>query len=265
MLNGTLPALQLGTVDLLTTYIKLAGSLDERLIIWWMKGKRYGTLGSHATPLFGMEVGRFFRFFRQANGSFTLAMFELSYYTDSATGRLLERFPNPFTGAVNDVMHLARRPLICQYTAAGRFIPALRNSLVHCRSQVIPVFVNGDRVRIGSRVNAVMLSPFPKTPNTRINDYITVTGRRSDLLNPGTKSAPAALSYQNVQPWEPWMKMGDQPGQMMSWATGHKYESLAEMPSDYLKMARAVHPWLIRDPIETLAVQAQKIRDSSVG
>ena len=265
MLNGTLPALQLGAVDLLTPYIKLAGSLDERLIIWWMKGKRYAIVEAQATPLCGVEVGRFYRFFRQTNGSFTLAMFELSYYTDSATGKLLERFPNPFTGAVNDVIHLARRPVICQYTAAGRFIPALNNSVLRYRSQVLPVFVNGDRVRIGSSVNAVMLSPFPKTPYTRINDYITVTGRRSDLLDPRTKSAPAALSYQNVQPWEPWMKMGDQPGQMTSRATGRKCESLAEMPSDYLKMARAVHPWLIRDPIETLAVRVQKIRNSSVG
>lgn len=230
-----------------------------------MKGKRYGIIGSHATPLFNVEVGRFFRFFEQAKGSFNLAMFELSYYTDSATGKLLERFSNPFTGAVNDVMRLARRPFISQYTAADRFFPALKNSAASYRSQVMPLFVDGDRVEIGSRVNAMMPSPFPKTPNTRINEYITVTGRRSDLLDPCTKSAPAELSYQNIQPWEPWMMMGDQPGQMVSWATGRKYESLAGMPSGYLKMARAVHPWLIRDPIETLAVQARKIRDLSVG
>ena len=230
-----------------------------------MKGKRYGIIGSHATPLFNVEVGRFFRFFEQAKGSFNLAMFELSYYTDSETGKLLERFSNTFTGADNDVMRLARRPFISQYTAADRFFPALKNSAASYRSQVMPLFVDGDRGEIGSRVNAMMPSPFPKTPNTRINEYITVTGRRSDLRDPFTKAVPAELSYRNIQPWEPWMMMGDQPGQMVSWATGRKYESLAGMPSGYLKMARAVHPWLIRDPIETLAVQARKIRDLSVG
>ena len=230
-----------------------------------MKGKRYGIIGSHTKLLFNVEVGRFFRFFEQAKGSFKLAMFELSYYTDSATGKLLERFQNPFTGKVNDVMRLARRPFISQYTAAGRFLPVLKNSATSYRSQIMPIFVDGDRVQIGSRVNTIMPSPFPKTPNQRLNEYVTVTGRKSYLLDPWTKSAPAELSYQNIQPWEPWMMMDDQPGQMVGWATGRKYESLAEMPSGYLKMARAVHPWLIRDPIETLGVQTRKIRDLSVG
>lgn len=264
-LNAVLPAAPLGAADLLTPYIKLAGSLDERLIIWWLKGQRYGTVAAQATPLFGWEVGRFYQFFRQANGSFLLAMFQLGYYTDTNTGRLLERFPNPITGVVNDVTHLVRRPAICQYTAAGRFIPALNDSVVRYRSQVSPVSVKGDTVQIASSINAEMLSPFPGTPNRCINDHITVTGLRSDLLDPGTPSAPAALSYRNVEPWEPWMKMGNQSGQMTSWATGRKLESLAEMPTSYLEMARAVHPWLIRDPIETLAVQVQKIRNSLAG
>ena len=61
------------------------------------------------------------------------------------------------------------------------------------------------------------------------------------------------------------MKMGDRSGHMMGRASGLKLESLAEMPSAYLKMARAVHPWLIRDPIETLAVQVENIRNSAPG
>jgi hypothetical protein len=249
----------------LTTFIKLAGSLDERLVIWWVKGRRYGIVGAQATPLFGMEVGRFCRFFRQANGSFMLAMFELNYYTDTATGRLLEKFQNPYTGLVNEVMHVARRPIICQYTAAGQFVPAGNNRIRRYRGQLAAVSVSADTVRIESAVSAEMLSPFPKTPSTCINDYITAAGLRSDLQDPHTKSAPATLSYRTVQAWEPWMKMGDRSGHMTSWATGRKLEALAEMPSGYLEMARAVHPWLIRDPIETLAVQVENIRNSSLG
>ena len=61
------------------------------------------------------------------------------------------------------------------------------------------------------------------------------------------------------------MKMGGRSGHMTTWASGRKLESVAEMPSGYLEMARAVHPWLIRDPIETLAVQVEKIRNSAPG
>ena len=265
VLNGTVRAGPLGAAELLATFIKLAGSLDERLIVWWVKGRRYGIVRAQATPLFGMEVGRFCRFFRQANGSFTLAMFELSYHTDMATGRLLERFQNPYTGSVNEVMHVARRPIICQYTATGQFVPADKNRIRRYRGQLDAVSVSGGTVQIESTVNAEMLSPFPKTPSTCINDYITATGLRSNLQDPSTNSAPAALSYRNVQAWEPWMKMGDRSGYMTAWASGRKIESVAEMPPGYLEMARAVHPWLIRDPIETLAVQVEKIRDSAPG
>ncbi len=265
VLNGTLRAAPLGTAELLTTFIKLAGSLDERLVVWWVKGRRYGIVGAQATPLFGMEIGRFCRFFRQANGSFLLAMFELNYYTDTATGRLLEKFQNPYTGLVNEVVHAARRPIICQYTATGQFVPADKNRIRRYRGQLDAVSVRADTVQIESAVSAEVLSPFPKTPGRCINDYMTATGLRSDLQDPHTNSAPATLSYRTVQPWEPWMKMGDRSGHMTGWASGRKLEALAEMPSGYLEMARAVHPWLIRDPIETLAVQVENIRNSLLG
>ena len=265
MLNGTLGAAPLGAAELLTPFIKLAGSLDERLVVWWVKGRRYGIVGAQATPLFGMEVGRFCRFFRQANGSFMLAMFELSYYTDTVTGQLLEKFQNPYTGLVNEVMHVARRPDICHYTATGLYVPADKNRIRCYRGQLEAVSVGIDTIQIESAVSAEMLSPFPRTPSRRINDYTTATGLRSDLQDPRTMSAPAALSYRTVQAWEPWMKMGDRSGHMTGRASGRKLESLAELPPAYLQMARAIHPWLIRDPIETLSVQVENIRNSPAG
>ena len=56
-----------------------------------------------ATLLFGMKVGMFQRFIREPDGSFRVAMFELTYYTDLKTGRLLETFNNPYTGETNQV------------------------------------------------------------------------------------------------------------------------------------------------------------------
>ena len=55
------------------------------------------------------------------------------------------------------------------------------------------------------------------------------------------------------------MRMGDHPGEMMSRASGRKLARLEELPSDYLEMARSVHPWLIKDPIETLSAKVGQI------
>ena len=54
--------------ELLTAFMRLSGSLDDRLIIWWMEGLRYGVVDARAKLLFGMQVGMFHRFFRQADG-----------------------------------------------------------------------------------------------------------------------------------------------------------------------------------------------------
>ena len=85
--------------DLLDAYQRLSGSFDDRLVIWWMSGTRYGVVNAQSRALYGMEVGMFHRFYRQPDGSFRIAFFELTYYSDLATGALLESFENPYTSA----------------------------------------------------------------------------------------------------------------------------------------------------------------------
>ena len=48
------------------------------------------------------------------------------------------------------------------------------------------------------------------------------------------------------------MRMGNHPGHMMSRAAGRKLESVAEMPEDYLQIARRMHPRFIADPVAAL-------------
>ncbi len=55
--------------------MKLAAALDDRLIIWWMDGVRYGVVDAQAEPLYGMKIGLFQRYFQQPGGFWKLAMF----------------------------------------------------------------------------------------------------------------------------------------------------------------------------------------------
>lgn len=245
---------------LLRAYMKLGGALDDRLVIWWMNGLRYGVVGADVKPLFGMKVGMFHRFFRQRDGSYQLAMFELTYYTDLDTGRLLDIFQNPYTGEVNDVMHVRLGPTIRRQTSTGQIVDRDDSTIREYWSQLGPATVQGDHIWIATDVKAHIVLPFPKAPDIRINHYTTVLGRRSEVLDPERLSVPASLAFQNILKWEPWMKMGEHAGEMMSRASGCKLEDPSELPVDYLDMARAIHPWLIKDPIETLAVQVETIK-----
>ena len=78
----------------LTTFMRLAAALDDRLVIWWMTGIRYGVVDAICRPLHGMQVGMFHQFAKQADGTWRFAILELTYYTDLESGALLETYAN---------------------------------------------------------------------------------------------------------------------------------------------------------------------------
>jgi hypothetical protein len=237
--------------QLLTAFMRLSGSLDDRLIIWWMDGMRYGVVDAHATLLFGMKVGMFQRFFREPDGRFKVAMFELTYYTDLATGQLLETFANPYTGETNKVQHVRLGPEVRFMTATGIARPD--NPMVKAyASQLGPALIHDDDVWIPLDVEATIKFPKPTAPAIVLNHYTTIHGRLDDALNPALDSAPCELNFQNVLKWEPFFRMNDHPGHMMSRAAGRKLESVDDLPADYLAMAERMHGKYIADPIATL-------------
>ncbi len=261
------PSRTLSPQQTLWAWMKLAAALDDRLVIWWMDGVRYGVVDSQAQALYGMKIGLFQRYFEQPGGYWKLAMFELTYYTDLHTGKLLERYKNPYTGETNSVRHVRLGPEIRHQTIEGQLADPddkLTQQMLHDYSTSLgPVLINGDSLWIPTSVEARIVLPKPTAPDIRLSIYSTVMGSLRDAEDPELISAPCSFALQNILKWEPWMRMGNHPGEMMSRASGRKLARLEELPSDYLEMARAVHPWLIKDPIETLSAKVGQIKSAA--
>ena len=237
---------------LLAAYQRLSGSFDDRLIIWWMSGTRYGVVDAKVTALYGMEVGMFHRWYRQADGSFKAAFFELTYYTDPSTNTLLREFANTYTGRTDRVSQVRLGPEVRELSAAG--LGTTPSPLLQSyRSSLGPAVVNGATVWIPSTVEATIKFPKPSAPEILINIYTTVQGSLREALDDRLISASCSLEFHNVLKWEPWMQMGDHPGHMMSTASGRKLESVEELPPRYLAMAEEVHGKYIADPATLLA------------
>lgn len=251
------------SVDALTAYIKLGAALDDRLTIWWMDGLRYGVVDQRSELMYGMKVALFQRFFAQPDGTYKLAMFELTYYTDLESGELLEEYKNPYTGIVNRVQHVRLGPEIRQATASGSARPENDTNLSYFYTRLGPPLVHGDYIWITTDVQAGIKFPSPKAPRIRLNHYLTLHGQNSAVKDPAVLSAPASLGFHNILTWEPWMRMGDHPGEMMSHAAGRKLERVDELPSDYLAMAHRVHPTYIADPLATLDRRVAEIKEST--
>ena len=246
---------------LLEAYQRLSGSFDDRLIIWWMSGTRYGVVNAQSTALYGMKVGMFHRWYQQPDGSFKTAFFELTYYTDLQTGELLREFINPYTGAKNKVRHVRLGPEIRTLTTDGLISP--NNPMVHAyRSSLGPAVTSAERVWIPSSVEATIKFPKPAAPTILLNIYTTVQGSLADAFNQNLISAPCTFEFHNILKWEPWMQMGDHPGHMMSTASGRKMESVDELPANYTAMASEVHTKYIADPIASLEKYAAQLRQA---
>jgi hypothetical protein len=244
---------------LLEAYQRLSGSLDDRLIIWWMSGTRYGVVDARSTALYNMEVGMFHRWYRQPDGSFKAAFFELTYYSDPGSGTLLREFRNPYTGEINTVRHVRLGPEIRHLTVEGLATEA--NPMIReFRSSMGPAMVSGDRLWIPNSVEATIGFPKAGAPEILINIYTTVQGSLTDALNSKLVSAPCTFQFHNVLKWEPWMQMGAHPGHMMSIAAGRKLESVDQLPPAYLAMAEEVHGKYIADPLAALEKYAARLR-----
>ena len=243
--------------DLLTTFIRLAGSLDDRLIIWWMDGMRYGVVDAQATLLFGMKVGMFHRFIREQDGRYRVAMFELTYYTDLQSGQLLDTFDNPYTGETNRVRHVRLGPEI-RFMDAGGIVRPTDPMVKEYASNLGPALINNDDIWIPLDVEATIQFPKPTAPSIILNHYTTVHGNLQNATDPARTSAPAEINFQNVLKWEPFMRMGDHPGHMMSRAAGRKLESVDELPADYAAIASREHGKYFDDPEATLDKLLQK-------
>jgi hypothetical protein len=244
---------------LLEAYQRLSGSFDNRLIIWWMSGTRYGVVDAKTTPLYGMEVGMFHRWFQQPDGNFKAAFFELTYYTDLITGELLREFANPYTGKTNKVRHVRLGPEIRTLTPAGLSNPG--NPMVHdYRSSLGPAVTSDGRIWIPTSVEATIKFPKPGAPEILLNIFTTIQGGLTDAVNRKLLSAPCTLEFHNVLKWEPWMNMAEHPGHMMSTASGRKMESMEELPAEYIAMASMVHGKYIADPIATLEKHSSQLQ-----
>ncbi len=191
-------------------------------------------------------------------------MFELTYYTNLESGGLLREWDNPYTGAMNTVRHVRLGPEIRLQTDTGQSPDpdnaVLQSMVSEYHTTLGPEIISGEHIWLPTSVEGLITLPAKSAPAIRLNHYTTVAGRLEDALDERLASAPCTLAFQNVLHWEPWMRMGDHPGHLMSRAAGRKLDRVDELPAAYLAMAREVHPKLIADPEATLAGVSAQIR-----
>ena len=240
--------------DRLTALVKLRGSLDGSMVMWWMKGVRFGVVDDVVTPLFGMLIGSFQTVKPMPGKGYQLNMLEMSYFTDLETGKVLDTFTNPYNGKVCEVPEQRLGPYPVLLSPTGVVLPDVPPfDKVDLTTRVGPAVINGDDVWIRDDSTIKVDSDHPMMGKHTYNELVTYRGKLSDINNPDLPSAPADIMFQSVTSWREWLQAEDVGGHTTGRATGTKITRLEDFPPEYLAAARKRHADIIADPAAALA------------
>jgi hypothetical protein len=242
--------------DLLTALAKMRGATDERLVISFVIGARYAVPEHRLVPMMGILAATFSRWRRLDADAFEARSLEVAFFTDLATGKLLEKWTNPVTGTVVDVPVTRMGPSRVVITADGLTVdsPAGEAAGLVLKHVFQPPVTVGDQVWITEQINV----DGPPGPRPFVyNELSTYTARKSDLDDPAKAAVPTDVQYQSLITYRPWMGFGDTPGHTLARGAGRRASRVDELPPYYLELARRFHPDVIADPLAALAGKAR--------
>ncbi len=150
---------------------------------------------------------------------------ELMFYLDPATGEVIDRWRNPWTGREVRMVHVANDPVNQPpMFAAGR----------DGRPYRIPLRFEGGRAFWNIEVPLFYTNPLGGDFQVFVGNHyhameiFNFVASERELRDPRTSQTNAAVSWVRIAPWLPFMEMGSRPGLMVFNATGQKvaYEAL---------------------------------------
>ncbi len=143
---------------------------------------------------------------------------ELMLYLDPATGAVLDRWTNPWTGAEVPVVHVANDPVQARLTGAP------------------PRVALGDRTTYAIDVPLAYPNPlaadpalaaYSPAPTYAAIELFTLTAPTADVDDVARPTVSRLdLTWHRVGPWLPWMAQGDRPGVLVYRATGERVASI---------------------------------------
>ena len=244
--------------DFLTAIAKMRGSTNDDLVMGWVIGARYAVVDHQATPMFGILAGTFSRYRQISDRAYEAQALELAYFTDLATGRLLETWKNPITGVTVEVPMIRMGPSRFVMTADGLTVTTAAGEAVGMalRHRFRPAVTHGDHVWITEEINVTGSRGGPDAKPFAYNEMSTYHARRSDLADPALAAVPTDVQFHSLVTWRPWMGFGDVPGHTTARAAGRRAAQIADFPAYYVKLCERHHPDVMKDPLGSLDAEA---------
>ncbi len=201
--------------------------------------------GKRPIPMFRLDGFNVGRMERQSDGGYVFMSREVGYYRDVTTGKIIDKWDNPFTKQTDDVLHVVNDPVNIPFEPSSK--PGARRP---------PLEVLRDQVFL--RMDIPLMYPNPIKPaeypqessgETYIaSEHFTYIAKVADVANPALTSAPTQYAWTRVGPWLPWMRMGTTVGYVVYVGFGTKLASAADLESVVREHTERHFPKFMKSP-----------------
>mgnify|MGYP001825179320 CR=1 FL=1 len=249
-IGGDLPT---GAPDLsepqenLDAVLRVTGSLREEDVPWWYDGTIFGIVGEQQPrPLIRFEGMELYWVRHLDNGEFELIGNTVTFFRHVETGKMIDKFVNPYTGVTNTV-----KPAV-QGGGPGRgfnySVRGIRPTPFMDKMPEWPLVLDWSFARDMVWLhNETQYPPGMPPPRAQRQTMFVPLDKFNDRA---VQNLPTVFSSTVFMPWLKWMDMGDRAGHVIWHASGAKLESIEQLPSEYRARAESEYPqYMTADPV----------------
>jgi hypothetical protein len=245
-------------------YARLVGNMDFGKVKYgWYGGTVMGVRDNEPVkPLFGFEGFSVTRLIDNGDGSYQKLLRETVYYTDLQTGEVLESWLNPYTNEVVNVVPVTNDPfniVIEKYYPKGPSYGGLRKQDEDRRAMILPFkVISDDTVALATDIHLYYPSALQpdKWPRESAGKFVRVSEMfryvipRDQLEDPSLTSVEFTGAWSRVNPWMPWMLMGQAAGNTLYMGSMGGYNHLDMLSPQVRAYAEKHHPMFFDAPTE---------------
>lgn len=268
------PYLDLGTPEgNVLAYARIQGSTDPDATSYsWYTGRVSGFRpGEAARDLMGIIGMGAVRMLPLTNApGFQMLRKELGFFTDLATGEVIDRWTNPYLGEEVEVVHLANPAInapIRPYRQAQGLYEEIDDG-GRGEPFLLPWKLIGGRAMTERHAHLWVKNPMDPAiwqresagERIRISDSNSFNVAIDDLQDRRLRKVQSFGNWTHQRPWQPWMLMGQSPGFIQYTCFTGSAADLDGMPAQIVALARERFPDFLVAPTEVRPAESSLAR-----
>ncbi len=230
--------------------------------------------GEKIRVLCGFEGFAVSRLIPTEDGNYRRLNRETIIYTDPRTGEVIDKWTNPWTGEVVNVVHVDNDPFNYNIATEMYIAPEDIGGEKPATPVKIPLIlpwskIGEDTLALETDMhlfypNALQPAQWPREssgPMVQVSEMFRYFVPVADLVDPSKTAVSWHGTWNRVTPWLPWMLLGDKPGHVLYVGVMHSAESVDEVSPPVLAYIKKHFPKFLNAPEEDTGPSLSSIED----